>query len=267
VSLWPLPQVQGEREDAPLEAHALPGAGPLWITAGAKIESEGMTRCIVTVATGRYVKGQLRLLTSLPCGTELKFYSGVLPPGSPTHEQKPYAFKAYALMEAAKKYDLLLWCDASIIPGARPLDDLWKRIEQEGYWFSRNYKGMDPGGKFPYERPFKNGEWTAHDALPDLGITEDENNDIDQVVATAFGLNLKHWRGKTFLDHYYAKAQTNAFCGPWTGGPGIQHRHDQTAASVIAYRLGFELTDPPEWFAYAGTDEDERTCLVVDGRF
>jgi len=47
------------------------------------------------------------------------------------------------------------------------------------------------------------------------------------------------------------------------------HRHDQTAASVIAWRLGFELTNPPNIFAYgrAGEAHDERTILLADGSY
>lgn len=227
-----------------------------------------MNRCIVNVATGRYVKGQMRLLASLPVTEQKLFFTGILPPGSPPHSEKPYAFKAYALAEAASKgHELLLWCDASIIPGRRSLEDLWQLIESRGYWFSRNWKGMDPGAKFPYDRKWMNYEYTSVDALPDLGITDETNRYIDQVVATAFGINLRHSLGALFLERYMKMAKSRAFCGPWSGGIGVQHRHDQTAASVIAYRLGLELTDPPNWFAYAQTDEDERTCLVIDGRF
>ena len=54
----------------------------------------------------------------------------------------------------------------------------------------------------------------------------------------------------------------------------LGHRHDQTAASVIAWRLRMKLTDPPIPFAYARTrddgtvhieDQDERTILMADG--
>lgn len=208
-------------------------------------------RCIVNVSTGRYVHGQMRLLAALN-GDAKHFVSGRMPHGCPEHFEVPYAFKAFALMEAAERYPVLLWCDASILPGPRGLKDLWERIESKGYWFSKN--------------GFKNSQWTAIQRLDDLGVTAEENETIEHVVATAFGISLHTTLGKLFLEEYFRLANGKAFCGPWTGGIGIQHRHDQTAASVIAYRLGFELTDPPEWFAYRG-GETKDTALVADGGF
>jgi hypothetical protein len=206
----------------------------------------------------------------------------------PTHQQIPYAFKACALKEAVSAgADLLLWCDASILP-IRSLEPLWERIERDGYWFSKN--------------GWNNREWCADSAYPDLfpdtpiSVARQINERIPHVVATAFGLNMKADNGREFLDEYYRLAsETRAFCGPWinTAHPSATpmrqerwrygacgpadvrgHRHDQTAASVIAWRLGMQLTDPPGIFAYSkrrpdGTlhleDQDERTILLADG--
>ncbi len=149
---------------------------------------------------------------------------------------------------------------------------------------------------------YSNYEWTADsaysDLFPDTGTmiakTLDDlrkvNRRIPHVVATTFGLNVRHPKGKAFLNEYYRLAsETRAFCGPWTnsnahpdtdvGGPPRVapcgpsdvrgHRHDQTAASVIAMGLGFQLTDPPDIFAYGRADEqhDPRTILIADGSY
>lgn len=244
-----------------------------------------MTRAIVNVSTGdHYQRGQSRLVYAASC--ELKetvLAWGKEPSGCPPHSQVPYAFKGYALKAVADKgYDLLLWCDASILP-IRSLEPLWERIERDGYWMSNN--------------GFTNYEWTADSAYEELfipevmngcGISELRylNEQIPHVVATAFGLNVRHPKGRAFLDEYYRLAsETKAFCGPWKnsnapgappadgricapcGPPDVRgHRHDQTAASVIAWRLGFELTNPPEIIAYRG-GETEKTILVADGGF
>jgi hypothetical protein len=209
-------------------------------------------RVIVNVATGRYVRGQARLVQSFS-GFK-RTWTDQLPPGSPSHEEVPYAFKAFALKKVADSghFDLLLWADASIVPGPAPLSKIWERLETVGYWISKN--------------GYRNSEWTALSSLQYLGVTEEENHEIEHVVATAFGLNLKSEIGRKFLDEYYRLANTEAFCGPWRGGIGVQHRHDQTAASVIAYKLGMELTNPPEWFAYRG-GEMEKTVLVAAGAY
>lgn len=250
-----------------------------------------MSRVVVNVAIGfrmgqKYINGQNRLRQQMML-EETRFYTNGLPANCPTHQAVPYAFKAYALKEAAGFGSTLLWCDCSIVLGARPLVDLWEKIEREGYWISRS--------------GWNNYEWTAASAylelfpefvnrgvsMFDLEQVRERNKSIEHVTATAFGISLKSAIGQAFLAEYFRLAsQTKAFCGPTTNSsfPGAQwsgdaarcaycgpadvrgHRHDQTAASVIAWRLGMKLSDPPEWFAYQG-GETERTCLVADGRF
>ncbi len=243
-------------------------------------------RAIVNVATGAYVRGQERFLEQLALKGENYFHwRDSLPTYSPPHSEIPYAFKAWALKAAACTHDVdvLLWCDSSIVLGPRAIEDLWRHIEEKGYWIAKN-----PGN-------YSNYEWTADSAYPDLfpgwknSQTEDlwqvaraANRRIPHVAATAFGLDLRKAVGKAILDEYLRLAQTKAFCGPWVnanhagdrpspprmdccGPPDVRgHRHDQTALSVIAWRLGCELTNCPEWFAYDG-EENETTCLVAKG--
>lgn len=212
-----------------------------------------MSRCIVNVATGEYVRGQQRLLSSEHVRRYSSLmYADTMPPGSPSHRDVPYAFKAWAIKAAMEQgARLVLWADASIIP-IRSIDPLWEKIERDGYWISRN--------------GFFNSEWTAERAYADLAISREENEAIEHVVATTFGLNLDHGAGRYIFDEYLRLAQTDAFKGPWSGGVGVQHRHDQTALSVVAWRAGCQLTSPPEWFAYRG-GEIESTILVADGSF
>lgn len=214
-----------------------------------------MTRAVVNVATGEYVRGQKRL--RLHVGDLLECWANIMPPSCPQHSEVPYAFKAYALDTVRRRgVDLALWCDASIKP-IRSLEPLWSLIEQQGYWFSANW--------------WPNGEWCSDAALPLLGITRDESMTHMHVAATAFGLNLRSEIGNTFLDDYLRLAKNGSFCGPWrndhgqaSSDPRVRgHRHDQTAASVICWRLGMTLTQPPAWFAYKGS-ETEKTVLLVE---
>jgi hypothetical protein len=241
-----------------------------------------LSRCVVNVAIGgrnqqKYIVGQERLRNQLG-GETLRFYTNGYPIGCPEHKDVPYAFKAYALKEAANYATTLLWCDSSIVLGARPLEELWEKIETDGYWIAR-------GG-------WSNYEWTADSAYQDLfpmfGLVNgrDANRRIPHVIATAFGLNVRGWTGARFLSEYLVLAQSQAFIGPitnsnfpgaqWSGNPAKcspcgppdvrGHRHDQTAASVIAWRLGMKLSDTPEWFAYRGQETD-KTCLIADGAY
>jgi hypothetical protein len=251
-------------------------------------EVGSMSRCVVNVATGpHYRKGQYRLFGSefISETSGLAYTDVNMPRGCPDHSLVPYAFKAFALRDAAQENHTLLWCDACILPVA-DMTPLWERIERDGYWFS--------------ECGFNNYEWTADSVYPDLfeldeGRADEAralNRTIPHVVATAFGLSMKHPKGRAFLDEYYRLAsETKAFCGPWVnsdrsdyplsipltgprcypcGPPDVRgHRHDQTAASVIAWRLGMQLTKPPEIFAYGRADEkhDPRTILLASGEY
>lgn len=265
-----------------------------------------MSRCVVNVATGPYLKGQTRLMNSFAKFGSYGFSASTwpaIPAVWPSHEQRPYAFKCFALKEVSEYHDTLLWADACILP-IRSLKPLWERIERDGYWFSAN--------------GYTNYEWTADSAYPDLfrpewehamedkHMTQDRimedlralNKTIPHVVATTFGISLKHEIGRAFLAEYFRLAsETRAFCGPWINAsspdwlsqPGAQertcangrvsvcgpldvrgHRHDQTAASVIAWRLGMKLTEPPDIFAYGRAGDaniDPRTILLADGSY
>ena len=180
------------------------------------------------------------------------------PPSSPPHLEKPYAFKAYALRAAwLMGYRTMLWTDVSVV-ALRPLAPLWELIERQGCWFSDN-------------REWNCGQWTCDSALGPLGITREEAFAIPQVAGTAFGIDYQHELGRKFFEEYLRLAEGEAFCGPWVNDRGQAsadprvrgHRHDQTAASVLAYRLGIPLTHQPEWFSdYRG--ETETTILKVE---
>ena len=249
-------------------------------------------RAVVNVSTGPYVKGQQRLTEWLTANKQADYFiwndRKGLPAGCPSHAEVPYAFKAFALRDAiAAGAKTLLWCDASIKP-IRDLGPLWERIEEKGYWIGRN--------------GWTNYEWTADSAYPDLFPKINElgwdihtmraiNRDIPHVVAGSFGISMEHPTGRAIFAEYFRLAsETKAFCGPWinlnhgrdvpprpsepTGtregfcGPNdvLGHRHDQTALSVIAWRLGCELTNSPNILSYAG-GETADTFIVMDGAY
>ena len=206
-------------------------------------------RTVVSVATDHFVAHQDRLregLEGMAGSGVLHFYRGFLPPSSPTHEACPWGFKVYALLETCG--DAMLWCDSSIVP-LRPLTRLWDLIEAQGYWFSEN---LPPG---EYGAPYNCGQFTCDSALPLLGITREEAFGIPQVIATAFGLDMRHQIARDFLAEWKRLAENGSFRGPQNNVYGeaspdprvVGHRHDQTAASVIAYRLGMRLSRPPDW--------------------
>lgn len=251
-----------------------------------------MSRAIVNVSMNEpWVSGQKRLMREFPAESMI-LWTNKLPLYSPPHEEIPYSFKAWALQAAhvCNGKDTLLWLDSSIVAGKRPLNDLWEKIEAEGCWIH------DGGGEH-----WKNYDWTADAAYPDLfpeyckpefhsgeayehlGLKHAKvlNQIVPHVVGGAFGISMKHELGRAIFVEYLRLAQTKAFCGPWWNAnhpvhgskPGAMpcgpadvmgHRHDQSALSVIAWRLGVKLSQVPEWFAY-DPGGDEKTCLIAKG--
>jgi hypothetical protein len=260
-------------------------------------------RAIVNVATGHYVRGQERL-TEWCSAHDVEYFNwrDQLPAGSPKHQDVPYAFKAFALRSAqAGGARTLLWADACILP-IKPLEPLWERIERDGYWISsqsgpepdQGYTNYEWTADAAYPDLFK-PDLLTHPDLKEADLIQQSfvirlvNRTIPHVVATTFGISLDHPTGRAILDEYFRLASTTkAFCGPWInrngaeaafpdsmpagqsapcGPPDVRgHRHDQTALSVIAWRLGCKLTRWPEVFAYRG-HEDERTILCADARY
>jgi hypothetical protein len=242
--------------------------------------------CIVNVSTGRYVSAGIRLLKAcdeMDPYSRKAFFDGRFPAGSPAHEQKPYAFKVYAIAEAIRECDpdLILWIDASVVP-VKSLARLWEKIRRDGYWLAIN--------------GWTNYEWTADDAYPDLfpecslAEAREKNKTFPQMVGTAFGLNMRSEIGQKFFHELFRLAsETNSFCGPWgnTASPAgpkycaemmglcgpadvLGHRHDQTAMSVLAWRMEMKLTQCPDIFGYAPNPPsingaDERIILLGVG--
>ena len=232
-------------------------------------------RTVVNVAVGgRFAAGQARM-RGLNWNADNLMFWNTIPEGSPSHQEMPFAFKAFAMMSAAGRAPsratsmmsawacggTLLWADSCIVPH-QELTPLWEQIERDGYWISNN--------------GFSNAEWTVPETLPLLGVTAEENEKIPHVVATTFGISIDHIVGRTILNEYLRLAMNGSFSGPVRILPGTRstrgdnavsgHRHDQTALSVIAWELGCKTTNPPAYFAYRGGETDQ-TFLVADGAY
>jgi hypothetical protein len=212
-----------------------------------------MDRCVVSVGFGvrshhleRFRRQVVRL------GLPHIVWNGddAWPDGWPSHQAKPYAFKAYAMQAAASRgARRILWLDASIVI-VGPLDRIWQMAAAHGVWASSFFG-------------WKNDEWTTASAYAPLGVTREENHEIDHVSAGAMAVDLDHASGRWFLDEFYRLASTtDAFCGPWDGGVGVQHRHDQTAASVLIHRLGVPVSRSPDVVSGIG-GEVASTILVI----
>lgn len=231
-------------------------------------------KCIISYANGLYKNGLRRLedsLKKISFGGDIKFWYDDLPQGSPDPREVPMAFKAYAFQKAKRDgYDYVLWIDATGI-AIRSLDKIFKKIKEDGYYL--------PGH---FSAPV--GEWSSDLMLKEFDISREEAMNIPEALTFMIGLNFKKEIGNSFLNEF-TKLTTKQEA--WRGA-GINiptqdtfnndylqiskdarvkgHRHEQTASSLISYKLGMKHT--PYYFfdiqGYAKTGKDYADIIPID---
>lgn len=219
--------------------------------------------CIINVAVGRgHEMGQVRLKASLEATRykgEIMFWN-TFPKGSPAHQELPYGFKVYALKEAINKgFELILWLDASVWVN-KDITPLIEKIETEGYFLTQN--GTPEGG-------CSTGHWSSDNALKYFEITREAAFKMKHCSGGILGFNLKSDIGIMFSMAWSKSIES--FKGDWTNEKKqvskddgvLGHRHDQTAASIIAEKLGLTFTDPTGWLDYNVENKD--SILLLQG--
>ncbi len=199
--------------------------------------------CVVSVGIdGREPYSQFTKILqqqSIENGYDAMVWTNDFPPGSPTHDQVPYAFKPFAIQAARDAgYTKILWMDSKcyILSQVTPIEEA---LEKDGYWFVED--GMTVG------------EWSKDSALPLFGITREEGFGMNVIAAKHFALNFEHKIARDFFDAYMGYAVDNdgeAYIGPWTNENGEAstdkrvrgHRHDQVCGSVVRHKLGMKLS-------------------------
>jgi hypothetical protein len=158
------------------------------------------------------------------------------PRASPPHEVSPFAFKPFCFHEAYERgYRKILWADSSIVV-KRPLPPLFDRLVADGYLLFNGTHSV--------------GAYCTDHALETLEITRSEAFEIPCCRGSVLGLNLSDSIAVAFLRRWTQLALDGvSFPGPkWSGvggwprtasqDPRVRgHRHDQTAASVLAQAL------------------------------
>lgn len=214
-----------------------------------------------------YPKGQHRLSESLDSVRFLDdrlFWRDSVPQTSPPHNVIPYAFKPHAFLEARRQgYKSVLWVDSAVW-AIKSLDPMFEYIEKEGYLLFRN--------------GWSSGEWCSDAALKPLGITREESFAYPHLMACVMGLNFDDDKANAFLDEWVALANDGiTFLGDWNNDKQqvssdsrvLGHRHDQTAASIVAYRSGMRnWLIPHETFLLYHSDgcvPKDTVCLLTRG--
>ena len=191
---------------------------------------------------------------------DFAFYTDEKQLGCPLHTEIPYTFKVYALMENLKKgYDILIWADCYmmlVVPFSKVLDIIMKH-----------------GYILPLNGSWNTGEWCADSALKPLGITREESFTYPHLMSNFMAFDCRRKINIEFLNQFYAKGTDGiTFKGDWNNRRRqvskdrrvLGHRHDQTAASIIACKLGMDFTTVVTYELDSSKWQD--TILILNDR-
>ena len=194
---------------------------------------------IVNFSTKEYRKGQKRLEDSLNGHKKLMLndYTSI---GSPTHWESPYEFKIHSIQTAWNHDPIVLWCDSSLWR-VGDLSVIENIILEDGYF-------MSEAGHWV-------GSWTNQHTRRYFGLTAEEAKvpgGYCMFSAGLLGLNRNSEIACKFFNQWAASAKAGCFRGDWT-----DHRHDMTAGSIIAQRLGMRYQRGGKHMSYIGPGYEE----------
>lgn len=209
-------------------------------------------RCIVNVATGRFVPGQQRLRNSVndECpDIPLLTWQHESEIGAPTHKEAPYAFKMFAIRAAqAQGYDSILWVDASMFMVIYP-ERVFTEMEKNGYVFQVD------GNPGEYDGHVL-GQWCNDATLQYFDITREQAQDI---VLPLMGFCGFH-KGEKFLKMWELAMNAGMFQGSWDN-----HRHDMSCGAAIIDQLKLKMWPGQEFVAYGDENVHSKTEILCKG--
>lgn len=206
-------------------------------------------QAIVTFASrnSNYINGMARLAESLRDRFEGSFisFTDEASIGSPLHSENPYAFKLHALKTAINAgYTKLLWLDCSVyaIANVQPIFDI---ISEQGYFFQDSGWTCD--------------EWTNKETLANF---KTDGVGIPMFSSGVTGFDIHSKVGLYFYQMWWQAMNDGMFKGDWEN-----HRHDQSAGSLIAHSLGMKPFACNEYYSYKceNLPITDKTVFLLEG--
>lgn len=214
---------------------------------------------LISVGTGNYVDELNRCAPSIKkwWPWSVMAWRDELPPGSPTHANQQYAFKAFAAKWAFDNgYETLTWIDSKIHLANSPVRYM-EHLNQEGYFFQDN--------------GFNCAQTCTDKMLNHYGISRDSAENIIEVLGGVWGL---HVRNRDFVDEFCANAQIGLFSGSHYRNPSdstdprfLFCRHDQSVLSLMLHKRGWHPSSnqgPAAFFYYGKHSEIKDHIFVLD---
>jgi len=210
-------------------------------------------RCVISLGIGKevYTSSLMRLVESLrrvKFDGDFLFWDEKFPEGCPPHFDAPFAFKAYCFYEANRLgYTQILWIDSTCV-AMRSLSPIFESMNQNGYvLFNNNYDQSL-------------GQWISDEALCFNHLSREDAMTIPEIPCSVIGLDMNSGIASSFLKQWHeimsdgvtAKGVTSEIRDwdeyqeiSWNRNNRISrdprvrgHRHDQSAAGIVAHRLG-----------------------------
>jgi len=213
------------------------------------MESNKKAIIITGAIGGWYAKGAQRLERSLifhGYAYDFKVFDS-LP--AEYDQDCPYNIKAAAFEWAVNEgYEIILWLDASFwaLRDVHPMLDI---INGKGY-----YMGMSG---------YNCAQTCSDNQLKYFGISRDQAELTVETSSGIMGFNIENPKGKEFVQQFISAAKDGAFKGSrlhdnQSNDPRFLFcRQDQSCASIIADKLGMELTPFGEHVAYYPEGSDK----------
>lgn len=202
----------------------------------------------VSFASGRYLQYEQALHTSVAqkCPeADVFIFHSVEEIGAPPHLRSPYSFKPYAVDHVRRLgYRYVIWCD-SVVRLRKDIEDLLPAISRVGVYLQAD--------GWPV------GVWANDRALAYFGLTRDQAMDIEAIYACIMAFDMQNPIAVEFLARWKKASDDGIFIGHWKNDEKTEsqdercrgHRHDQTCAELISYRMGI-----PRNTALLGTKGD-----------
>lgn len=211
------------------------------------------------VGGGWYPAGSKRLANSLNhvgwAGSVLQWVDKW--PNFEFDQSCKYHVKAAAFAEAIKQgFTHILWCDSSAWAIADPMP-IFDYINENGYFF--------------WQSGYNCAQVSSDKSLQILGLNRDQVECWPDVSSSIMGVNVTSDIGFQFINDWLLAAHKGVFKGSRLHGNQsadprfLFHRQDQTAASLIAGKMGLKTTLPNEYCGYYSQNNFEKLCFFLRG--
>lgn len=192
--------------------------------------------CFVNFSDGPYINHrnnhQKPFLEKYSDVADIVYFTKFSEIGSPSHNQNPYFFKPLSILKAKEMgYKIVIYLDSPFTI-KNHLDLYIQDIKNNGVYLSIDSWSI--------------GQWANDNCLEHFNVSREEMLKISNIQAGLIAFDFNTSTANEFLNMWIDCGKRGLFIGKWhnrdkTESKDIRclgHRHDQTCAELVAYKLG-----------------------------